>query len=163
MFSLLSVLLFSCQVIGHAGIKVSDQNYKMIFYIFLMIIIVVVIIVVVVVIIIIIIVLIIIFMSISMLKHRNSFVVNLPGHNVISYLICCWNYFWFNWLIANHQTVIATLPFSTFCMGNRMFDANYRQTSNIRRTLTGDRIVDHSVVVGALPVRAAPTTSSFST
>ena len=38
----------------------------------------------------------------------------------------------------------------------------YRQVSNIRRTLVGNKIVDHSYVVGASPVGAAPTTSSFS-
>ena len=37
----------------------------------------------------------------------------------------------------------------------------YRKTSNIRRTLVGKKIVDHSDVVGASPVGAAPTTSSF--
>ena len=39
----------------------------------------------------------------------------------------------------------------------------YRQVSNISRTLVGTEIVDHSDVVGASPVGAAPTTSSFST
>ena len=39
----------------------------------------------------------------------------------------------------------------------------YRQVSNISRTLVSNRIVDHSDVVGASPVGAAPTTSSFST
>ena len=39
----------------------------------------------------------------------------------------------------------------------------YRQVSNIRRTLVCNQIVDHSDVVGASPVGAAPTTSSFST
>ena len=39
----------------------------------------------------------------------------------------------------------------------------YRQVSNIRRTLVGNKMVDHSDVVGASPVGAAPTTSSFST
>ena len=39
----------------------------------------------------------------------------------------------------------------------------YCQTSNIRCTLVGNIIVDHSDVVGALPVDAAPITSSFST
>ena len=39
----------------------------------------------------------------------------------------------------------------------------YRQVSNIRPTLVGNWIVDHSDVVGASPVGAAPTTSSFST
>ena len=40
---------------------------------------------------------------------------------------------------------------------------HYRKTSNIRRTLLGNEIVDHSDIVGASPVGAAPTTSSFST
>ena len=40
---------------------------------------------------------------------------------------------------------------------------NYRQVSNIRRTLIGTKIVDNSDVVGASPVGAAPTTSSLST
>ena len=39
----------------------------------------------------------------------------------------------------------------------------YRQVSNIRCTLEGNEIVDHSDVVGASPVGAAPTTSSLST
>ena len=42
-------------------------------------------------------------------------------------------------------------------------NVDYRQTSNISRTLVGNKIVDHSAVVGASPVGAAPTTSSFST
>ena len=40
---------------------------------------------------------------------------------------------------------------------------SYRKTSNIRRILVGNNIVDHSDVVGASPVGAALTTSSFST
>ena len=39
----------------------------------------------------------------------------------------------------------------------------YRKTSNISRTLVGNKIVDNSDVVGASPVGAAPTTSSLST
>ena len=39
----------------------------------------------------------------------------------------------------------------------------YRKTSNISRTLVGNKIVDNSDHVGASPVGAAPTTSSFST
>ena len=38
----------------------------------------------------------------------------------------------------------------------------YRQTSNIGRTLLGDKIIDHSGAVGASFVGAVPTTSSFS-
>ena len=40
---------------------------------------------------------------------------------------------------------------------------NYRQVSNIRRTLIGNKIVDNSDIVGASPVGAAPTASSLST
>ena len=39
----------------------------------------------------------------------------------------------------------------------------HRKTSSISRTLVGNKIVDNSEVVGASPVGAAPTTSSFST
>ena len=39
----------------------------------------------------------------------------------------------------------------------------YGQTSNISCTLVGNKLVDHSDVVGASPVGTAPTTSSFST
>ena len=39
----------------------------------------------------------------------------------------------------------------------------YHKTSNIRRTLQGNKLVDHSDVVGASPGGAAPTTSSFLT
>ena len=39
----------------------------------------------------------------------------------------------------------------------------YCKTSNISRTFVGNKIVDNSDVVGASPVSAAPTTSSFST
>ena len=42
-------------------------------------------------------------------------------------------------------------------------NGTYRKTSNISRTLAGNKIVDNSNVVGASPVGAAPTTSSFST
>ena len=39
--------------------------------------------------------------------------------------------------------------------------AIYLQTSNISHILVGNEIGDHSDVVGAAPVSAAPTTSSF--
>ena len=39
----------------------------------------------------------------------------------------------------------------------------YHKTSNIRHTFVGNKVVDDSDVVGAWPVGAAPTTSSFST
>ena len=43
------------------------------------------------------------------------------------------------------------------------YKADYRKVSNIRRTFIGNKFVDHSDVVGASPVGAAPTTSSYST
>ena len=42
-------------------------------------------------------------------------------------------------------------------------EMTYCKVSNIRRTVVGNKIVDHSDVVGASPVGAAPTTSSFTT
>ena len=48
-------------------------------------------------------------------------------------------------------------------MVNQQFINNYRQISNIYRTLVENEIADHSDKVGASPVGAAPTTSSFST
>ena len=39
----------------------------------------------------------------------------------------------------------------------------YRQTHDIRRTLVNNKIVHYTDVVGASPVGAAPTSSSFST
>ena len=51
------------------------------------------------------------------------------------------------------------------CLGYT-WEKTYRKTSNISRTLVGKKIVDNSDmsdVVGASPVGAAPTTSSFST
>ena len=50
-----------------------------------------------------------------------------------------------------------------FCWALNVLIMNYRQVCDIRRTLVGNWIVDNSNVVGASPVGAAPTTSSFST
>ena len=47
-------------------------------------------------------------------------------------------------------------------MSTYNFD-DYLQTSYARRTSVGNKIVDYSGVVGASPVGAAPTISSFST
>ena len=44
-----------------------------------------------------------------------------------------------------------------------LYKWEYRQVSNIKLTLVGNEIVDHSDVVGASPVGASPTTSSFLT
>ena len=39
----------------------------------------------------------------------------------------------------------------------------HRQTANMSHSLDSNKFADHSDVVGASPVSAAPTTSSFST
>ena len=65
-------------------------------------------------------------------------------------------------LIYNHNChymVVCINELQTFML----VSDSYRKTSNIRGTLVGNKIVDHSDVVGASPVGAAPTTSSFST
>ena len=51
------------------------------------------------------------------------------------------------------------IQFNTYTYGKKTFC----QTSKISLTLVGNQIVDHSDVVGASPVAAAPNTSSFST
>ena len=44
-----------------------------------------------------------------------------------------------------------------------VFFIKYYPTSNVSHTLVGNKIADQADVVGALPIGAAPTTSSFST
>ena len=62
--------------------------------------------------------------------------------------------------MAKKSKLYITSFFGSTQRGDRW---NYRQVSNIRRTLVGNKMVDHSDVAGASPVGAAPTTSSFST
>ena len=40
---------------------------------------------------------------------------------------------------------------------------HHHHTSNLSHTLVGNKIFDYSEVIGASPVAAAPTTSSFQT
>ena len=54
------------------------------------------------------------------------------------------------WLLTSQQADIS-IPLYWY----------YRKVTNIRRTLVSNKIVDHSDVVGASAVRAAPITSSF--
>ena len=62
---------------------------------------------------------------------------------------------------ATLLTTLSTVSTNTR-LSNYFSYLMYRQIFNIRRTLVGNKIVDHSDVVGASPVGAAPTTSSFS-
>ena len=70
------------------------------------------------------------------------------------------------WLFIGHILLwgVITKTVWTSAMIDIYSNGNYRKTSNkIRRTWLGNKIVDHSDVVGASPVGAAPTTASFST
>ena len=73
------------------------------------------------------------------IKHRKPYIFH---YNICDYLYACW------------LSAAAWYHTGTF--------QTYRQVSNVSRTLVGNYIVDHSDVVGASPVGAAPTTSSFS-
>ena len=67
--------------------------------------------------------------------------------------------FSFGWINEGGSACLVTPTRGTVCT----WDQAYRKTSTISRTLVGNEIVDNSDVVGASPVGAAPTTSSFST
>ena len=73
-----------------------------------------------------------------------------------------------SWAVRIYQIVTRITSdvgvLSTHLVVENKFQGNsiYRQVSNIRRTLVGNKIVDNSDVVGASPVGAAPTTSSLS-
>ena len=54
-------------------------------------------------------------------------------------------------------------PFYRFVYLNKDYTQKYRHISNIIRTLVGIKYFGHSDVVGASPIGAAPTTSSFVT
>ena len=56
-----------------------------------------------------------------------------------------------------------SLAKAAICEHIVMKQETYRKTFGISRALVGNKIVDNSDVVGASPVGAAPTTSSFST
>ena len=62
----------------------------------------------------------------------------------------------------NQHTFCQVKSFNLNVLVNNPQKPTYRKTSNISRTLVGNKIVDNSDVVGASPVGAAPTTSSFS-
>ena len=75
---------------------------------------------------------------------------------------CKWNLN-HNTRILIHENVFENVFKLVIILQRASMCKEYRKTSNIRRILGGNEIVDHSDVVGASPVGAAPTTSSFST
>ena len=85
---------------------------------------------------------------------RMSFNIYLLGKSAILQNRCI--YIYGSW---NQIDIYSFLCNPNITMGA----TEYRQVSNIIRTLVGNYIVYHSDVVGASPVGATPTTSSFST
>ena len=63
--------------------------------------------------------------------------------------------------IISSLTVEHQEHWSNLNINYEMLCEEYCQTYNISHTLSGSKIVDHSDVVGASPVCAVPTTSSF--
>ena len=65
----------------------------------------------------------------------------------------------------DHETMVCTLcpAMFSFRLEHRQLNYKYHKSSDVSRTLVGNKFVDHSDVVGAAPVGTAPTTSSFST
>ena len=96
--------------------------------------------------------------------NKNSYVdTDNPCHNPLSFsgdlvasLYIIWDSFCAN--IILQLTVLLNSR-----QQSPHLNLKYHKTSNISRTLVGNKIVDHSDVVGASPVGAAPPTSSFST
>ena len=124
--------------------------------------------------------------------NRNHCVWNLLGRCYNRLLSICWSSssltillcsilihfaMWPSWYIQWQQLDMAGSITSDKLMGSGNLSrtsipmqyfrlvgfVKYRQVSNTRRTLVGNKLVDHSDVVGASPVGAAPTTSSFFT
>ena len=115
------------------------------------------------------------------------YLLSLKGHNFAGITLSQWaGMLLFCVLTMTQVSLIIRLQYNTFLLSNNkgrttchipnaqktsnispsginfgMF--TYPQTSNISHTLVSNKIVDHSDVIGASPVGAAPTTSSFST
>ena len=66
-------------------------------------------------------------------------------------------------ILHEHHAILISSSDLTFPFRNPYIEIMCHKTFSIRHILAGNKIVDHSDVVGALPVSAAPTTSSFPT
>ena len=72
-------------------------------------------------------------------------------------------YVWCLWMKKLFITWLINFKICTYSVMYFYTNTYYRQTSNIRRTWVGNKIVDYSDIVGASAIGAAPMTSSFST
>ena len=94
------------------------------------------------------------------MTHKNAFhAVEIVWQIWPRSIFWCsgWALHLFRW---QRKTVVSPL-LTHWKHSNLALSHHYRKTSNIRRTLVGNKIVDHSDVVGASPVGAAPTTSKM--
>ena len=94
------------------------------------------------------------------MAHRELWIFGIKESNIFQETC--------SWVLATQQYVLIDfmIIFHNFTLSvylNIYLNCAYRQVFNISRTLVGNKIVDHADVVRAIPVGAAPTTSSFST
>ena len=86
-----------------------------------------------------------------------------PGDETAHFQIMCSRSKGVQIMLGRNRGRVMLLWCTSFQAANSHGFKKYRKTSNKSRTLVGNIIVDNSDVVGASPVGAAPTTSSFST
>ena len=86
---------------------------------------------------------------------RNFEIIIRHSNFIIHEKVWRWSNVWWFWTNFAKSSAMSD--------GLMVSHEHYRQLSNISRTSVGNKIVDHSDVVGTSPVGAAPTTSSFST
>ena len=92
-------------------------------------------------------------------RHHSDWILVLNSHT--QYIVLC-----IISLLGNLKALVLTKINKTNTDFRTLItNYIYRRTSNISRTLVGDKLVDQSCVyvVGALAIGAAPTTSSVST
>ena len=78
------------------------------------------------------------------------------------HIFLCFVWFWL--IVSSWIDLHTSCRLTSLEQGQQYYyqiPVKYRKLSNISRTLVGNKIVDHSDVVGASPVGAAPTTSFF--
>ena len=97
--------------------------------------------------------------------HREQTWPQASWYNSLGFLSCIIYAIAINIHITAIPVVIFAVNIAVICHDDpaTSINADYRWTSNISRTLLGNIIVDQSDVVGASPVGAAATTSSFPT
>ena len=100
--------------------------------------------------------------------EHNSFLTRQTISAISAPIHCLWVAYGVTYL-GHHEFMftafgqVCTKPLPKQILTDEIETLWYRQISNISCTFEGDQTVDHSDAVGASPVRAAPTTSSFST